>query len=1011
MVTALFCDLVGSTELSGVLEPETLRAVVLRYFDAMRAGIEARGGTVEKFIGDAVVAVFGVPRVREDDARRAASAALGMIEALEELNDELEREVGSTLAVRIGVNSGEVVTSGEVADGTMVSGEVVNVAARLEQAAPPGQILIGPTTRLLLGAAARVEPVGSLTLRGKRDPVSAFRLTGLAPGGAPPDTRPPATPFVDRSGEYRWLTDARASVAARGGSRLVRVTGEAGVGKSRLLREWLAELIAEGALVGSARCRSHGDEASLTPLADALASLLRRAASDGTEAAGDALPPAAGEDWDGAYEVLHGGLLADGTPSPSLGATWAAVASVLAGLSRRGPVVLVLDDVQWARPLLRDGLRTLGESLADRPVLLVCSGRQAEGGPPESSRAPDLAELRLEPLSETASHRLAAALTATADGGSELSEEVRRAVVRRAEGNPLHLEQLLAWAGDGADPAELPVTVTAVLAARIDALEEAERAVLDAGAVLGRRFTTDDVRTLLTDTPHEGAVAGALGGLVRRGLVERVAGTPPTHQFRSGLLRDVTYQGLSKRRRAAWHERLAARPGTGAAVTAHHLEQSCLHLRELGQRGPRAEELRSRTAVAFVDAGRHALARADLSWAADLYERGLAHGGPDDVWWTAAAQGLGESWIALGRTDDGDALIRRVLEVSAAAGDDRAHAHARLQLAVTDPEGDQGTAAEAARAGLPVFRAAGDRLGQARAYVRLAQDMQVAGRHQAAGALLAAALGHAMAAEATPERALALGALAVSLWHGPTPAADAVARCRDLLAEHGPGNAVATVTIGYPLANLLALRGHIGEARAWLTTADRLAAGLGYAEAACFGPLFAAGVEMCSGRPERAEPLLREAIDRCRALGATTLHASASRDLARARLARGLAPGSWLTDREPGALRPADAADHHGVRALTAAGAGDTALALALARRAVAEADTTDSPISRGAARLDLARVHAAAGRGVAARHAAEAAARMYEDKGHAVGLAAAREVAAGAFGGAPAPTVEGELR
>ncbi|RMI27663.1 adenylate/guanylate cyclase domain-containing protein, partial [Streptomyces triticirhizae] len=887
MITALFCDLVGSTELSGVLEPETLRAVVLRYFEAMRAGVEARGGTVEKFIGDAVVAVFGVPRVREDDARRAAAAALDMIAALKPLNEELAAEVGSTLEVRIGVNSGEVVTSGEATDGTFVSGEVVNVAARLEQAAPPGEILIGPATRLLLGAEAEVAPLGPLRLKGKREPVRAFRLLGLAPRGAGADTPPDATPLVGREAELRRLTEHWKDVTTGPAARLVTVTGEAGIGKTRLLRAWLAQLAADGVPVGAASCRGHGDEASLAPLADALTSLLRHTGVPSGEGGA-------------AHEVLRGGLLVDGTPSPSTAATWGAVGTLLAELSRRRPLALVLDDAQWARPALLRGLRGLRETLADRPVLLLHAGRPTRERPPLAADfdAPDAPadpdapahHLPLGPLPEDAARRLAASQHLVGRAGP-LSSGVREAAIRRAEGNPLHLEQLLAWAADGGDatdPGRLPVTVTAVLAARIDGLDGPTRAALEAGAVVGRRFTTAEVDLLLAGTPEDGAAPEALDELARRGLLEPApGGAPGSHQFRSGLLRDVAYRGLSKRRRATWHERLAARTGIGAALTAHHTEQAYLHLRELGQLGPRTRALRARAARALAEAGRHALARADLGWSAELHQRALRHSESDEPSWTTAALGLGETWLALGRAEEGGALLRKVLAVSARAGDRLAHAHARLQLASLDPEGDQGTAADAAHAAMPVFQAAGDRLGLARAQIRIAQDRQLAGRHRSAGRLLATALDHAVAADVAPERAIALGALGVSLWHGPTPAPEAIAHCRALLAEHGPGNATATVTLSYPLANLLALHGRTGEARACLATADRLAAGLGYAEVAGFAPLFAAGVEVLAGRPEAAEPLLWAAVQQCRAVGAPALLATASRELARLHLSRG----------------------------------------------------------------------------------------------------------------------------
>ncbi|PWS53138.1 adenylate/guanylate cyclase domain-containing protein, partial [Streptomyces sp. FT05W] len=265
-VTVLFCDLVGSTALSGVLDPETLRTVTLRYFEAMSAEIVARGGTPEKFIGDAVMAVFGVPVVREDDARRALAAALGMRDALAALNEELHATLGITLATRIGVNTGQVVAGGDAsARQALVSGETVNIAARLEQHAGAGEILLGPDTLLAAGPTVSAEPTGPLRLKGKQDSVEAYRL--LALGADDPELlRRFDVPFVGRRAE-RDALDAALSDTVRGGrTGLLRVVGEPGIGKTRLVREWLAGRSASGALsYGAGRCRGHGDQGTLTP--------------------------------------------------------------------------------------------------------------------------------------------------------------------------------------------------------------------------------------------------------------------------------------------------------------------------------------------------------------------------------------------------------------------------------------------------------------------------------------------------------------------------------------------------------------------------------------------------------------------------------------------------------------------------------------------------------------------------------------------------------------------------
>ncbi|GAA1664133.1 AAA family ATPase [Fodinicola feengrottensis] len=941
----MFCDLVGSTELSGILEPETLRSVVLRYFDVMRDQIEAHGGLVEKFIGDAVMAVFGIPTVHENDAHRAAAAALDMVAALAELNEDLSRTLGCQLAVRIGINTGEVVaTAQEGTNENLVSGEVVNVAARLEQNAGVGEVLIGPITRELLGTAATVDKLGPVTLKGKRDAVAAFRLTSLQPYAV--DGHRAA--FVGRESELGRLRAAWAGVRDGHGGRLVTVSGEAGIGKTRLLQEWLAGLPDGEALVGAGRCHPYRDEASLTPLGQALRQILEKAEDRSPLEHSD--------------HVLRTGLLHDGTPGRSPESTYAATAAMLRGLDR--PVALLFDDLQWADQMLLDGIAHVATALEKDRVLLLCSGR-----------VETTVDLALAPLSTVEAHELAAGLLELQLHGPDLLTRV----IERAEGNPLYLEQLLAMLEEGADADELPATVNAVLAARIDALRPAERTTLCAAAVIGRQFVPARVEAL-SDT------VAPLAELVRRGLIEPVRGQDGCYRFSSGLLREVTYRGISKRRRADWHERLADTPGTGIATEGHHFEQAYLHRHELGLRDERTEILRSRAALALTEAARTALARADLSWSADLGQRALRLSTKDDLWWKAAAQSLGETWLATGRTVDGDQLLR---EVMAAAGDDqRAYAHAKLQLAALHPESGVGSAAEIATEALPVFQAAQDNLGLARAYVRLGQEQQTLGSYRKADDLLEAALQHSVVAKAAPERATALGAIGISLWQGPTPATEAVRQCQDLLVRYGSDHDIVVLTLNYPLANLFALQGLDTEAQECLNTANRFARDLGYAEAAAFVPLFTAGVEALAGRWEKAEMLLREAIAQCQATGNAGLLINASRDLARVLVRNGKRPDPTLLDGGDD-FPPAEAADHLGARAITET---DARLAVQLARAAVAAAETTDSPITRATAYLDLAQACRSAG---VPSTAAKRAAEWFGRKGHVVGCQAAAAIGA----------------
>ena len=271
-VTVVFCDVSGSTALGERLDPEALRHVLGRYYAGMRGVLERHGGLVEKFIGDAVVAVFGVPVVHEDDALRAARAAVEMRRSLERLNEELERESGVRIAVRIGVNTGEVV-AGDLGPGaSFVSGDAVNVAARLEQAAEAGEILVGPDTRRLLGDTVRVEPVSPLDLHGKTEPVEAFRLTGVL-AGAEAIGRRFETVFVGREAELALLRQMFHDAVAGPGCRLVTVVGEPGIGKTRLLSEFSSS-VADEARVLTGHCLPYGEGITYWPLAEIVRELI-----------------------------------------------------------------------------------------------------------------------------------------------------------------------------------------------------------------------------------------------------------------------------------------------------------------------------------------------------------------------------------------------------------------------------------------------------------------------------------------------------------------------------------------------------------------------------------------------------------------------------------------------------------------------------------------------------------------------------------------------------------------
>ncbi|WP_328512544.1 AAA family ATPase [Streptomyces sp. NBC_00376] len=1037
LVTAVFCDLVGSTALSGLLDPETLRTVTLRYFAVMSERIEAHGGTPEKFIGDAVMAVFGVPVMREDDARRALAAALGMREALAELNTDLEATLGIRLDIRIGVNTGQVVASSDASTRqALISGETVNVAARLEQNAAAGEILIGPQTLEAAGPTVVVQETGPLRLKGKTDSVHAYRLIAL--GADDPELlRRFDVPFIGRAAELASLDEALDRTVRGAGPGLVRLVGDAGIGKTRLAREWLTGLGGpERPVVGTGRCRSYGDHGTLASLADAVREVL------GSPVAREALDGASGRSGASvadAWALLRGGLLHDGTPNAPFEDMCAALVTVLSRTAARRPVLLVLDDWHWAEPLLVRAVNRLAGPLGRAGGLIVCPGRP--DGPPAvadpAARPAQIVPLTGLPRDEAAllARELTGPGAGTAPDGTVPDEAAPaapggydRELYDRAEGNPLYLEQLLVPAGPAPEGARnvpgaaLPPTLQALLGARIGALERAERTTLDLAAVVGRDFTAPELvrlaraargtegaaRTAPAAHPEvsapeddRGRVARALARLCGRRLVEAAPGGEPgtgRHRFSSGLVQEVAYASLSKRAKAerhAWASELPSVTAAGEAAVGGHLERAYRYRTELGLADDRAAALRVRAAAALASAGAQALARSDLHWAQGLLERAVDLHPAGDPAAAPALRRLGEVRLALGRSEDGERLLRQVLAIGTAPVE---AAHARLALAVLDPASANVSAT--ARSVLPLFESAGDSVGQARARLRLAQRLQLAGRHEEADRDLTLALDHAVRAEAEPERAAALGAIGISLWRGPEPVPVAVNRCRDLLAAHGSGRPAVRTTLNCPLAVLYALHGRADRAGECLAEAERLADELGYAEAEVFLPVFRATVEALLGRTGPALDLLVRADRAAERGGARSMRPAIALEAARLLLDddRPDDAGAWLEGvGAPRSLPHSDRVDLAGLRARLAAGAGDGASALRHADRAVRDSLLTDSPLVRATASLDRARTLALLGDAAGAAAAAREAREGFTEKGHLPGRRWAARLAVGA--------------
>jgi class 3 adenylate cyclase len=419
LVTAVFCDLSGSTELGGRVDAESLFELMRSYFDEARSALERHGGAVEKFIGDAVVGMFGVLEANEDDALRACRAALEIQERIAALNVELERRHGSGIAVRIGVNTGEVV-AGDAARREMfasgdavVLGDSVNVAARLEQDAAPGEVLIGEATYRLVHAGVTVEAVPPLVVKGKSEPLIAFRLAGAtAHGPVPRRTR---APLVGRRAELALLEAEFETAASEQRCRLVTVVGEPGVGKSRLASELSESLVPRARAVRGA-CLSYGEGITYWPIAQIVRELAGIRDDDSAEDARERVPTRIAQ-------LL--GLAAGTTTADQMSD---AIAEFLAAAAAGEPLVLIVDDIQWAEPALLGLLGTLPGLIKNAPILLLCLAR-----PELLDERPEWpVTVRLEPLG-------AADLDVLLDDLGA-PPPMREQIARTAAGNPLFAE-------------------------------------------------------------------------------------------------------------------------------------------------------------------------------------------------------------------------------------------------------------------------------------------------------------------------------------------------------------------------------------------------------------------------------------------------------------------------------------------------------------------------------------------------------------------------------------------
>lgn len=968
-VTVLFSDVTGSTTLGERLDPESMRQVLARFFDLTRDIIEGHGGTVEKFIGDAVMAIFGVPVLHEDDALRAVRAAAELHRKLAALNDELSRSHGVTLEVRTGVNTGEVVTGTQE---RLATGDAVNVAARLEQLASPGEILLGESVVRLVRGAASVQPRGPVELKGKTVPVAVYRLVSVDEGSAPV-ARHHGAPLIGREYELHLLHDAFARVVREQSCGLFSLLGAAGVGKSRLAEEFMATV---DATVVRGQCLSYGEGITYWPIVQVVKALL---ASD----------PALGELLTEARDIGAGVAALFGEADVATSSTeiaWA-VRKIFELAASGRPLVVVLDDVHWGEPTLFDLLEHVTDLSRSAPLFLLCIGR-----PELMDRRPgwgggklNATTVLLEPLNDEEADALIDVLVGA---HGVLAAELRAKVRGAAGGNPLFVEEMLTLAADAREgEITVPPTIHALLSARLDQLATSERRVLERGAVEGQSFHAGAVRALAPDVQ---GVPSHLVDLVRKDLIRPDRSALPgddAFRFRHLLIRDAAYDGLAKSVRADLHTRFAtwlldAAPDLVELdeIVGYHLEQAVKYKAELGPLDDPSRALAASASSRLESAGSRALDRGDVPGALNLLERAAAlrpeRNGDVDLDMLIA-----QALLDAGRLETAIARARSAAERAGGCGNRTSELKARLWATAwafnTDPE-------HAVSELPPLIEEARREFADdnaSLAYLWCAAGMQ---DHYFCrfGSGFEASLKIIRHADAAGLRTLARHGrtLAVAeIKYGPVPVGDAAAWVAELQAsspfyEPWPDQVRAT---------LLALAGHFEDAVALAEKSTEAVVERGEETAAALFHMNRWDIEAAAGRHEDAAAEARAACEAFEQMGERSWLSTAACQLAESLYVLGRYDEADEWARKGRALGADDdiatQAGSAQVLAKLAARRGDSDEALKLGERALELVQATESPLHVGEALLDLAEVHHLLGDDAGARSNLDAAIGQFE--------------------------------
>jgi class 3 adenylate cyclase/tetratricopeptide (TPR) repeat protein len=1008
-VSLVFCDLTGSTALGDKMDPESLRRVITRYFNDMKQVLIRHGGTVEKFIGDAVMAAFGVPTVHEDDALRAVRAAVEMQATIEDMNLDLELEWGVGLKARIGVNTGEVIAGDASSGHGFVSGDPVNVAARLEQTAPPGEILIGVDTYKLVRDAVEVEEVEPLELKGKPEPVPAYKVTGVIPH-ALGVSRNLEAPLIGRDRELGLITEAFDRAHTQGSCELVTLFGAAGAGKSRVSGEFISTIEGEVTVL-QGRCLPYGEGITYFPIADAIRAATGIVDADSATKAQEKLAAHLPEGEEAALVCQRlSALIGLTEETPDTQELFWAVRKFLEGLGRKATLIITLDDMHWAEPTLLDLVEYLAGFSQGVPMLILCLARK-DLLDTRPTWGQGTTSIMLDPLKPDEVHQLIANLVG---GGEGFPDGVKRAIVGAAEGNPLYVEEILKmliddrvlsredghWTLQGElRDVSIPPTIHALVAARLDRLGANEQAVTQRASVIGKTFWWGAVSHLSPESQRS-RVGHHLQTLSRKELVVPDVSTfagEDAFRFAHIMIRDAAYQAMSKETRGDLHEQFAQwlvdragdREREYEEILGYHFEQAFKLRDELGKSDEKTEQLAKEAVDRLAGAGNRAFGRSDMPAAANLLGRAARLLPIRDERRAELTLKWIDALIELGELTQAQELGEQLQKVGKATKAERIQARADLDLALirsyTDVEGWRDHARSEVERLLPIFESHDDHTGLARAHFLVAQAFWDEYKMGDAEKALEEALKHSREGEEkTHDEAKILSALTAILFWGPTNAEKAVAVAEGIIEESG-GNRFVQATSQLRTGGLKAMVGDYDEARQLIATARAQFEELGQSFPLARSSHEAGMVELFAGEPAAAEKELRAGMAALDAMGEKAFLSSSAAMLARAlidqeRYADALEASK--ASEESAGDDPSMKAEWGPARAVAMAHEGDLEAAETMAREALELASEPEDVLIRGYALQSLAEVLVMAGKKDEAAPLLKEALTLYEGKG-----------------------------